>query len=133
MYYMSMKRTRRLFTVNSWLGLITGIFLLLLGLSGAVPVFRHELDQLANRNVLTVKPTDQSLANPVSRCYQTIIERYPNLDGIAWLNPGAGQSEAYDFRLYLNDVQLFTYDLGLITFDPYTGVILRGGKLGRHR
>ncbi|WP_080056380.1 PepSY-associated TM helix domain-containing protein [Spirosoma aerolatum] len=123
-----MKLTRRLFTVHSWLGLVTGLFLLLLGLSGSVLVFRHELDQFANREVLTVKLPTQIVAHPLARCYQTITSRYPNLDGIAWLNPDAGPTDAYDFRLYLNDARLFTYDLGLISFDPYTGTILREGK-----
>ncbi|MBN8824330.1 MULTISPECIES: PepSY domain-containing protein [unclassified Spirosoma] len=123
-----MNRTRSLFTLHSWLGLFTGIFLFLLGLSGSVLVFRHELDQVANREVLTVKLPTQVVANPLTRCYQTILSRYPNLDGIAWLNPDAGPTEAYDFRLYLNDTQLLTYDLGLISFNPYTGTIVREGK-----
>lgn len=124
-----MKLNRRLFTLHSWLGLLTGVFLLLLGLSGSVLVFRHELDQLANQSLLTVRPTGPTVPpGTLARCYQTIVGRYPRLDGIAWLNPGAGPTDAYNFRLYLNDERLFTYDLGLISLDPYTGAILRDGK-----
>lgn len=125
-----MKLTRRLFILHSWLGLFTGIFLLLLGLSGSVLVFRHELDHLANRSQLTVsaQPTPPG-SEVLQRCYQTMLTRYPNLDDVAWLNPDAGPTEAYDFRLYLNDAKLFTYDLGILSIDPYTGAILREGKL----
>ncbi|UHG94318.1 PepSY-associated TM helix domain-containing protein [Spirosoma oryzicola] len=123
-----MKLTRRLFTIHSWLGLITGIFLILLGLSGSVLVFRHELDRLANHDLLTVKPSRPLYERSLTRCYQTITARYPNLDGIAWMNPNAGPTDAYDFRLYLNDARLFTYDLGLISLNPYTNTILREGK-----
>jgi uncharacterized iron-regulated membrane protein len=124
-----MNLSRRLFTLHSWFGLLTGVFLLLLGLSGSVLVFRHELDHLANRQLLTVSPTGPSVPpGTLARCYQTIVRRYPRLDGIAWLNPDAGPTDAYNFRLYLNDERLFTYDLGLISFDPYTGAILREGK-----
>jgi len=134
-----MKLARRLFIVHSWLGLLTGLFLLLLGLSGSILVFRHELDRLANRSLLTVSPpsvssvANQPVRQPLARCYQTITRRYPNLDGIAWLNPNAGPDDAYDFRLYQNDVRLLTYDLGLISFDPYTGAILREGKSSEFR
>jgi uncharacterized iron-regulated membrane protein len=77
--------------------------------------------------------SQQGAGQPLARCYEAITRRYPNLDGIAWLNPNAGPDEAYDFRLYQNDVRLLTYDLGLITFDPYTGTILREGKSSEFR
>jgi len=133
------KLARRLFVIHSWLGLITGLFLLLLGLSGSALVFRREIDRLANNQLLTVKPVGKTVqpVNParerasaqrLAGCYRLITERYPNLDGIAWMNPDAGRNDAYDFRLYLNDARLFTYDLGLISLDPYTGIIRREGK-----
>lgn len=124
-----MHLTRRLFSLHSWFGLFTGVFLLLLGLSGSLLVFREEIDRLANRQLLTVQHTAQTAKPlPLMVFYRSITDRYPNLDGIAWLNPEAALDEAYDFRLYLNDARLFTYDLGLISFNPYTGEILREGK-----
>jgi len=122
------KIKRSIFKIHSWLGLVTGIFLLLLGLSGSVLVFRTELDQLANKKLLSVSPeTKMYRAQALARCYKTITDRNPNLDGIAWLNPKAEPGEAYNFRIYFNDTKLMTYDLALISFDPYTGAILREG------
>jgi len=117
---------RSLFKLHSWLGLFTGIFLILLGLSGSVLVFRTELDKFFNQDLLHVPSSgairpDQAL----TRCYDSITSRYPNLDGIAWLNPDAGPGDAYNFRIYFNDTRLLTYDLALISFDPHTGSILR--------
>ena len=43
---MNNKFKRLLFSIHSWFGLITGVFLLLLGLSGSVLVFQEELDEL---------------------------------------------------------------------------------------
>ncbi|MFD2934256.1 PepSY-associated TM helix domain-containing protein [Spirosoma flavum] len=139
-----MNKTRRLFSLHSWFGLLSGVFLLLLGLSGSFLVFRDEIDHLANHTLLTVQPPSMDGHSGNAPCcpgtrhtpgtrslaqfYRIITDRYPNLDGIAWLNPNARPEEAYDFRLYLNDVHLFTYDLGLISFNPYTGAILREGK-----
>nr|WP_295922355.1 PepSY-associated TM helix domain-containing protein [uncultured Dyadobacter sp.] len=117
---------RTLFKLHSWLGLFTGVFLILLGLSGSVLVFRTELDQFFNRDLLHVAPSEDK-HTALKRCYEHITSRYPNLDGIAWVNPDAGPGDAYNFRIYFNDARLFTYDLGLISFDPYTGAVLREG------
>ena len=119
---------RSLFKLHSWLGLITGIFLILLGLSGSVLVFRTELDKFFNQDLLHVSSAENAVPNDaLQRCYDHITSRYPNLDGIAWVNPDAGPGEAYDFRMYFNDTRLMTYDLALISFNPYTRAILREG------
>ena len=125
-----MKRIKRnLFKLHSWLGLITGIFLVLLGLSGSVLVFRTELDEFANQELLHIAHSQDSQKpnDALMRCYQIITSRYPDLDGIAWLNPDAGPDKAYNFRIYFNDKRLMTYDLALISFNPYTAEILREG------
>lgn len=123
-----MKKNARLaFRLHSWLGLISGILLLLLGLSGSALVFREDIDQAINSELLHVKVRSRTL--PLDNMYRLITSKYPNLAGIAWLNPDAGKDRAYEFRLYQNDGRLSTYDLGLISIDPYTGAILREGKL----
>ncbi|MCF0065296.1 PepSY domain-containing protein [Dyadobacter chenwenxiniae] len=118
---------RSLFKLHSWLGLFTGIFLILLGLSGSVLVFRTELDHFFNRDLLHVSSENPLPNDALKRCYDQITSRYPNLDGIAWVNPDDGPDEAYNFRMYFNDTRLMTYDLALISFNPYTGAILREG------
>lgn len=115
------------FSLHSWLGLITGIFLLLIGLSGSGIVFLKEIDQAINAKLLKVKPLEKAL--PLDTFYRKISMRHPNLTGISWLNPDAKTDEAYEFRLYQNDGKISTYDLGMITLNPYTGQILREGNL----
>ncbi|GAB3242183.1 PepSY-associated TM helix domain-containing protein [Hymenobacter seoulensis] len=46
--------TRRLFTLHSWLGLVTGLLLLVVSLSGVVLLFEPELDHALNPRLLTV-------------------------------------------------------------------------------
>jgi uncharacterized iron-regulated membrane protein len=124
----SVRIKRNLFKVHSWLGLATGLFLILLGVSGSVLVFKTELDAFFNQELLQVSPLqDGGPDDRLMRCYDTIVSKYPNLDGIAWLNPQAKATEAYNFRIYFNDAKLMTYDLALISFDPYTGAVLREG------
>ena len=46
--------TRRLFTLHSWLGLATGLLLLVVSLSGVALLFEPELDHALNLRLLTV-------------------------------------------------------------------------------
>lgn len=115
------------FSLHSWLGLITGIFLLLLGLSGSGIVFLKEIDHAINAKLLKVVPLEKPL--PLDTFYREISRRHPNLTGISWLNPAAKPDEAYEFRLYQNDGKISTYDLGMVTINPYTAQILREGNL----
>jgi uncharacterized iron-regulated membrane protein len=115
------------FSIHSWLGLVTGLFLLLLGISGSGLVFLKEIDQTVHARLLTVKPTGKRL--PLDSFYRTITRSYPHIKGIAWLNPGAAPDRAYEFRLYQNDGKISTYDLGMVSMDPYSGKVLRAGNL----
>lgn len=117
---------RLLFSIHSWFGLITGIFLLLLGLSGSILVFKDELDETIYHKVLTVKPQGKKIS--LDSLYKIITNKYSNLDGIAWLNPLAAKDQSYHFRLYLNDARLESYDLGAININQYTGEMLRSGR-----
>ena len=121
-----MNLNRYLFTIHSWFGLITGIFLLMLGLSGSLLIFKEELDNSLYHTLLTVKPQERSLS--LDSLYKIAVKHYPNLDGMAWINPVAPKDHSYEFRLYLNDSRLISYDLGLINLNQYTGEILRQGR-----
>lgn len=121
------KTTRLAFALHSWLGLSSGIFLLLLGLSGSALVFMKEIDEKLHAAQLQVNPAGPAL--PLDQVYRQIASRHPNLAGIAWLNPDAAANRAWEFRLYQNDGRISTYDLGLISINPYTGAVIREGKL----
>lgn len=121
-----MKLYRKLYSIHKWLGLTAGVFLLLLGLSGSLLVFKDELEDVIYKDVNTVTVKGHPLA--IDSIYRIITHKYPNLDGISWINPSAPAHEAYFFRLYLNDTKLTTYDLGLIRINQYTGQIIRHGR-----
>ena len=79
----SLKNTwlRRLFKLHSWLGLLTGVPLLLLGLSGSVLVFKPELDRwLAPR----VAPLPAGRAPvPLDSLYRLVGHHYPAIKKMA--------------------------------------------------
>jgi uncharacterized iron-regulated membrane protein len=61
-------------------GLITGIFLILLGLSGSALVFMEELDHYTNRHLFQVKETAAKMS--LDTIYHRITAQYPRLSGI---------------------------------------------------
>jgi uncharacterized iron-regulated membrane protein len=119
--------TKLAFSLHSWLGLLSGVFFLLLGLSGSALVFYKEIDQSVNSDLLHVEPVGKPL--PLDQIYRQIGHDHPNLAKIAWLNPDAGRDRAYEFRLYQNDGKISTYDLGMISLNQYSGKVLREGNL----
>jgi uncharacterized iron-regulated membrane protein len=49
------RKTRTLFKIHSYTGLITGIALLLIGISGSILVFSRELDRIIYSNIQQVE------------------------------------------------------------------------------
>ena len=66
---------RRIYKLHKWTGLLAGIFILILGVSGSILVFHEELEAWESSEFLTVQNT-----RPVSidKAYETITTKYPN-------------------------------------------------------
>ena len=116
---------RKFFQLHSYTGLIIGIFLLAMGISGSLLVFRKDLDRkiYETENKVTILPSKISLDS----MYRIIVHAYPKIDGISLRNFDQVPSAAYQFTLYRNDGNINTYDLYLLVMDPYTGKIIREG------
>ncbi len=63
-----------IFYIHSITGLLSGVFILLMSLSGAVLIFHEELDSF---QLPTIYPKQNSITT-VDRCYQYILTKYPN-------------------------------------------------------
>ncbi|ASZ13808.1 PepSY domain-containing protein [Chitinophaga pendula] len=122
-----MKLNRWFFTIHSITGLATGLLLLLLGISGSILVFMPEIDHYANRERLAITAAPHQQRLPLDSLYRIITSRHTQLEGIAWTNPGE-KDLAAEFRLYGNDGNVHTYDLGLTSINPYTGRVIREGS-----
>jgi uncharacterized iron-regulated membrane protein len=51
--------TKRLWKLHSWLGLLAGLGLLVIGATGSLLVFRDEIDGIVARDIMRVEPTEQ--------------------------------------------------------------------------
>jgi uncharacterized iron-regulated membrane protein len=116
---------KKIFIIHSYAGLITGIFLLLIGLTGSLLVFREEIDKKIYPSANYVKVGSSQIS--LDSMYRIIVHRYPKLDGIGITGIPEQPNESYEFRLYQNDGNIHTYDLYLVNIDPYTGQIVREG------
>lgn len=109
---------RTLASWHRWLGLAFALFLLSQGLTGAVMVFRDELNLAIHGDALRVAPTPtpqglQSMLDTVRSAHpQLLVERvqYPK-----------HSDEAFLFRMQQPDGS----DLRYLAIDPYTGAITR--------
>lgn len=121
-----MKSTyRKLFNLHSWFGLITGIFLLVLGITGSILVYRIELNQWLYDPLMESSVTSHGVT--LDSLYHALALRYDHLRGIALISNPEEKNHVYEFRVYTSDYKLHTIDLMGVIVDPHTGKILREG------
>lgn len=118
-----MKKTA-LFTIHSITGLVSGIFILILSVSGALLVFHEELDQL---QYPAVTNSNGPLLS-IDSCYISLQQQYPHAQ-ISNCNISTNAKEAFVFTVYDS-----SYKNGAAAMQafvhPQTGAVLktRGGS-----
>jgi uncharacterized iron-regulated membrane protein len=110
---------KRLWQLHSWLGLIAGLGLVVIGLTGSALVFREELESLVNPELIRVQPTAAGRL-PVDALLKNAEQQLGGYEITGWLF-------RYD-EPHLADV-LYTIRHGtnewlIATIDPYTGTLL---------
>lgn len=66
-----------IFTVHSWIGLVVGIFLAIMGLTGSGIVFMHEFDHTLNPALMQVEAQGQPQSLDLNLA--PVVRSYPNL------------------------------------------------------
>ena len=107
---------KRLWLLHSWLGLICGLALLVIGLTGSVLVFHEEISStLHPETVLNRNYSPDSQRLPVSELAQAVQNKFPDFWIRGWLFNH--QSEKRD-RVYL--MQRGDDEWRILYVDPYT-------------
>ena len=73
----SAQLTKKFYSVHAWLGLISGVFLLIISLTGTLLVFGPEIDQLLARDKFEVTPAAASARQPLDALVATLHRQYP--------------------------------------------------------
>ncbi len=71
------RRVRRLHAWHRWTALVTGVFVFVLSLTGAVAVFRDEIDRLLTPARVVAPPTPGAARAPLARALDAVRARHP--------------------------------------------------------
>lgn len=117
---------KRLWQLHSWLGLIAGLGLLVIGLTGSLLVFRDSLETLINPALIRVEP---SAAGRLS--LDTLLaeanRQLPGYEITGWTLREANEANYADV-LYV--IRHGSNEWLIATLDPYTGRLLASPRAG---
>lgn len=118
---LSAKRIRQLYAWHRWTGLASGLFIFVITLTGAVAVFKHEIDRLLTP-ALRVAPSDSGQRASLDDILRVVRERYAGAV-IEYVNLGGDPQTAHTIHLNYQkqNWQVFAH--------PYTGQ-LTGARTG---
>ncbi|HVU24730.1 MAG TPA: PepSY-associated TM helix domain-containing protein [Opitutus sp.] len=111
---------KRLWQLHSWLGLIAGLGLLVIGLTGSLLVFHDELEALVNPGLIRVQPAPAGRL-PLDPLLAGVNRALPDYEVTGWLVRAPAEKRYADI-LYL--IRHGSDQWLLATLDPYTGRIL---------
>lgn len=114
-----MSLNRGIFTIHSFLGLISGIFILIFSLTGAVIVFYDELNKTLYSELLITENEDKNRIT-LDEAYQIVCKKYPTYHPFR-INQGINNnSETIGVGLQKNNfAERFS-----VYLNPYSGKIL---------
>ncbi|MGN6296520.1 MAG: PepSY-associated TM helix domain-containing protein [Ginsengibacter sp.] len=91
-----MKKGKRIFSWHHWCGLIVGIFLLLMSISGSLLVFSDEIEVAYESNWIAVNNPSGSFFYDAS--FSHIQKLYPGWEIRLYEQPGINEALVYDLR-----------------------------------
>ena len=107
---------RKLLFLHRWLGIILGIYFLMLGVTGSLLVFAREIDRALNPELLTVQPQGQY--QPLSAIVESFRREYPDAP-MTYVNYPLPPNGVFNVRSGPNEAsQLYVY------VNPYTAEII---------
>jgi uncharacterized iron-regulated membrane protein len=126
---MARSRAKRWFGfIHLWVGLITGIIVFLISITGCIYVFRDELFTLAHKDVLFNNVVEKQPTLPIDSLWnmaqQHVGAQYPLEDGTAYLEPNRNWefiAGKYHDSVYTY-FQWIEYDY-VVYINPYTGKV----------
>lgn len=116
---------KHIWQLHSWLGLVAGLGLIVIGLTGSLLVFRDDIEALLNPEIVRVEPTPAGRLS-ASALLVAAQSRLPGHEVAGWLYPfdDPGQADLLYVRKHGAPAWL------VATIDPYTGELLASPRLG---
>ncbi|HZB14614.1 MAG TPA: PepSY-associated TM helix domain-containing protein [Chryseolinea sp.] len=114
------RKTRVIFKIHSYTGLITGIALLLIGISGSILVFSRDLDRIIYHEIQEVETTGTRMS--LDSGYAIMQAKFPEMNYITYDGLPQEANSAFQFFMMKDGVQFKAF------LNPYTSEILHAGK-----
>ena len=118
--------TKWAFRWHGWLGLSSGLFFLILGITGSLLLFRHDLDRALNPDIYH-RP-DSGLMISADSAYRIVAEASPGFEKIVLHDFPLSSEEPYEFMLYRKTKSPYNNHLSFAFVDSHRGIILRQGN-----
>lgn len=115
----SSKRARQLFSVHRWTGLLTGVVVLFLSLTGTGLVFITEIDRALHRDLLTSSTTGPIIA--AERAIAAVQAKFPKANIGSLTLP---RDETGVYTATTNKLKADGQEFNEVSVDPRTGVVL---------
>lgn len=107
---------RRLLYAHRWLGIILGVYFVMLGITGSLLVFAREIDRALNPELLTAPPRGEQ--QPLSAIVDTFRREYPDRP-MSYVNYPLPPNGVFNVRSGPNQAsQLYVY------INPYTAEVI---------
>lgn len=117
------KKIKLVFLLHKWIGLILGLVFVILSCSGALLLFRKDIDRTINRTTYYRVSDKERL--PVDSAYRIINTTYPNLRKIVLHDFPEDRYEPYEFMLYRFQNSILDNSLTYAFVDARTGQVIR--------
>lgn len=117
---------KRLWQLHSWLGLLAGLGLLVIGLTGSVLMFHDELETLVNPELVRVEPAPAGRL-PADTLLAEVHRQIPGHEVAGWLFRDVDEAHLADL-LYVR--RHGSPEWLVATLDPYTGKIFASPRAG---
>lgn len=116
---------RRHFALHRWIGLLSGVFLLLIGLSGSILVYHHSLERWLNPILYSIVPQGTRLST--DSAYSIVYSKYAAGFASCSMDMPARAEDVYEFTLTKPQENYYSRGLYIVDIHPYSGEILREG------
>lgn len=116
---------KRFWQFHSWLGLVAGLGLIVIGLSGSLLIFHDDIEIVINPGIISVAPVPAGRL-PASELLTTVNRQLPGYEVAGWLYQ-LDEPEQADL-IYVRKHGASEWLMA--TVNPYTGQILASPRLG---
>ena len=100
---------KRIYKWHHWTGLIVGLFLLLMSITGSILVFTEEMEVAADAPFKKIENPDGDFSYDAS--LEMIRQKYPDYEIRLYDHPGINETLVYELRQKGNSKKIFTHPL----------------------